>query len=224
MKRFIFLLIFFIAVIPVIAQGNLVPNNSFEVNSGCPTGNAQFYLVNDWNNPTGASPEYFHSCYVGPYGFGVPNNIAGEQSAYSGNAYAGIVTYAGPFREYLQTQLLDSLQQGETYCVKFYVCLVGKAGYASIAPQLFFSNFPVTSTSTQCLVYSPQIFDSTNIVYDTTNWTLVTGEYVANGNESYITIGNFYDDAHTHYDSVSNSTVAPAYYYIDYVSISLLSD
>ncbi len=219
MRQIIIFLNFFFVANRVMAQGNLVPNPSLEDHSTCPTGNGQFYLVTDWNNPTGASPEYFHTCFPFIYGYGVPNNIVGEQNTYSGNAYAGLATYAGPFREYLQTKLLDTLHAGETYCVQFYVSLPGKADLASIAPQLLFSETPVTSTSTGLLPFSPQIFDSTNIVYDTTNWTLVTGEYIAQGGESFITIGNFYDDAHTKFDTVGNTTTAPAYYYLDEVSV-----
>ncbi len=219
MKQLASLLITFLSITQLMGQGNHVPNFSFEGNAGCPSTNGQFYLVTDWNNPTGGSPEYYHTCYPFSNGFGVPNNVAGEQNARTGNAYAGILTYPGPYREYLQAGLLDSLKQGETYCISFYVSLAGKSEYASIGPQLYFSDLPVTSSSTQHLPYSPQIFDSTNIIYDTTLWTRISGEYLANGGESYITIGNFYTDANTHFDTASNSTVAPAYYYIDDVFI-----
>jgi hypothetical protein len=201
------------------AQGNLVPNSSFEMNSACPTSNGQFYLVTDWNNPTGGTPEYFNTCFPFTYGYGIPNNVFGEQNTHSGIAYAGIVMMQGAYREYLQTQLLDTLRAGEIYCIQFYVSLPEKADFATIAPQLLFSNLPVTSTSTWELPFSPQIFDSTTIIYDTTNWILVSGEYIAQGGETYITIGNFYDDAHTPLDSVGNTTTIAAYYYLDDVSV-----
>ncbi len=44
----------------------------------------------------------------------------------------------------------------------------------------------------------PQIQNSTgNIISDTLNWTLVTGTFVANGNEKHCVIGNFKSDANT---------------------------
>jgi hypothetical protein len=48
------------------------------------------------------------------------------------------------------------------------------------------------------LNFSPQVQNPVgNIITDTTNWTKIEGSFKANGNEDYITIGNFYTDANT---------------------------
>ena len=60
---------------------------------------------------------------------------------------------------------------------------------------------------------------------DTLNWKLIQGIYVANGGESFITIGNFNNDLTT--DTItSNSTSLydGAYYYIDDVSVIEISN
>ena len=46
----------------------------------------------------------------------------------------------------------------------------------------------------------------------------ISGTYIANGGEKYLTIGNFKDDANTMIDSAS-STANSAYYFIDDVSV-----
>ena len=72
------------------------------------------------------------------------------------------------------------------------------------------------------LPYIPQVTNpSTNILYDTTNWILVSGIYQAIGGEYYMTIGNFNDSSSTFLDSVPTSglTENTAYYYIDDVTV-----
>lgn len=75
------------------------------------------------------------------------------------------------------------------------------------------------------LQFVPQIISDTRIFYsDTTNWMKVKGIYKANGNEKYITLGNFSNDSLTGYQPIVNSNILPisillSYYYIDDVSL-----
>ncbi|MDQ3108715.1 MAG: T9SS type A sorting domain-containing protein [Bacteroidota bacterium] len=200
------------------AQGNLVPNSSFEANSGCPNSNGQFYLVNDWNNPTSGTPDYFDTCNPFTNDFGVPNNVYGEQVAHYGGAYCLVPVYFGTYMEYIQTQLHEPMQTGETYCVDFYVCLTGNSDFASVGPQIYFSNSAVSSSTFLRLPYAPHIFD-TILIYDTTSWTHITEEYVAQGGEHYLTIGNFFDELNTPHDSINNTTTGGSFFFIDDVSV-----
>ncbi|MBK6835808.1 MAG: hypothetical protein IPG89_16650 [Bacteroidetes bacterium] len=52
-----------------------------------------------------------------------------------------------------------------------------------------------------------------------TNWEKIEGYYTANGGESYLTIGNFFDSNNTSYTFIGNGPYACAYYYIDDVSL-----
>ncbi|MBI4645638.1 MAG: hypothetical protein HY738_03330 [Bacteroidia bacterium] len=100
------------------AQVNLVPNPGFENNTGCPSGENQLYLVNDWYAPTDGIPEYFHTCNIGWWG--IPQNIDGYENTQKGEAYVGIYTFYLYFNygcDYLQTELLDTLEHGNTYYV-----------------------------------------------------------------------------------------------------------
>jgi hypothetical protein len=44
--------------------------------------------------------------------------------------------------------------------------------------------------------HTPQVYD-TAIIKDTLNWVKIEGSFIANGSERFITIGNFFDGAHT---------------------------
>src|SRR5687767_1873782 len=131
MKRVIFLISILMAIKSVNAQGNLVPNPSFEINSGCP-GWPQISLATGWVNPTPASPDYFNSCDTANT-YGVPNNTQGFQIARTGSAYAGIISYTSSGREYIQTELFDTLESGRWYCVSYFISLSEQSAYATKA-------------------------------------------------------------------------------------------
>jgi len=159
----------------------------------------------------------------------VPNNFAGFQYAKSGNAYAGLIAYDGGLlnvlsKEYIQTQLIEPLVAGKEYCVSFYVSLAEKySDYAVAQMGIHISTIPVSSSNYLTLPYTPQIESPDNIfITDTLGWTLVSGTYISNGGENYITIGNFKDTSDIDTLPVVNpfgSINHGAYYYIDDVSI-----
>jgi hypothetical protein len=220
MKKLAFSILFLLNIaIQTIAQGNLVPNYSFENKTMCPNSNGQFYLVTDWENPTIATPDYFDTCWAGQNGMGIPGNAFGFQNTHSGGAYAGIVVYYGaPYAEYLQTQLTEPLQAGQKYCVSFYVSLAEYSDFASIGPQLYFSSTAISSSTFLRFPYTPQVLQM-EIIYGTRPWTLISGEYIAQGGERYLTIGNFLEEANTPHDSINNSTSGCSYFFIDDVSV-----
>ncbi|MCW5919523.1 MAG: T9SS type A sorting domain-containing protein [Bacteroidetes bacterium] len=69
------------------------------------------------------------------------------------------------------------------------------------------------------LSYVPQIINTNGIIYDTLNWTQISGTFVAGGGEKFITIGNFNDDANTVLDSNTYANQPAVYFYIDDVSV-----
>ena len=50
-------------------------------------------------------------------------------------------------------------------------------------------------------------------------WSKIAGNFIANGTENYITIGNFLDDASTDTTHVYGGSFPDGYYYIDDVSV-----
>ena len=66
---------------------------------------------------------------------------------------------------------------------------------------------------------SPQILEE-DIINDTLNWIKVQGSFIANGTERYITIGNFFDTAHTAHVFLPDTSVGYfGVYLIDDVSV-----
>lgn len=222
MKKFIFILF----VTSINAQ-NLVQNPSFETYSNCPGDLEQINRATYWNRPanTTGTPDYFNTCATLSQ-VRVPNNGFGSQDSYNGNAYVGIITLllwgSNPdYREYIQTELSSEMIAGQTYYLSFYVSLADATRLASNNMGAVFSVTPINGNGNyQPLNIAPHIINQT-IITDTTEWTQISGTYVAVGNEKYLTIGNFFTNSQTLSQiSNPNAGIGQAYYYIDNVSVT----
>lgn len=206
---------------PVKAQ-NLVPNPSFEVYDWCPPGDNTSpgppYPCPPWQNGNDGNIDYFNPC--GDPDYNTPNNILGYQEPHGGVAYGGLFVshHINSIREYFQAPLLAPLEAGVTYYVEFYVsraavwCAVTHIG-------AYFSEMPPPFNSNQVINVTPQIDYLFGFMYDEVEWIPVSGCFVAQGGEMYITIGNFYDNANTPTDSCYSGT-AVSYLYIDDISVT----
>ena len=205
---------------------NLVLNPSFEDTIAC-TGTYAMQCKY-WYTANIGSPDYFSEqpdIFCGTSY--VPQSGVGYQYARTGIAYVGLATLMQPLnpnylnrREYIGGELSDTLKQGHEYCVSFYVSVAEELKYVTDGIGLYLSvDSAVDYTININLSFIPQIENpSGNIIYDTLNWVQISGTYIANGGEKYLTIGNFKDDANTMIDSTS-STANSAYYFIDDVSV-----
>jgi hypothetical protein len=212
---------------------NLIQNPSFEEYTNCPNGGGQFNEVFYWQNPTQGSPDYFNSCntlYVG-----VPLSIAGFQEAYfSGDAYVGLYTFSANglstpnLREYIQTQSLTDLSQCAVYELVFFVSLADNYKFAVNRIGAFIGDSTILRSDDYCFsYYEPQVSNpKSRMLDDKIGWTKIEGKFLAQGGENTITIGNFYLDSET--DTLATSNYDPqrqySYYYIDNVSLTLVSD
>jgi len=196
---------------------NLVLNPSFEDTITCSSwpGFPQMPCSN-WFRPTNGSPDYFNELYhsLACPSSPVPANPIGYQYAKTGIAYTGFATYVAPFilgpngREYIEGILTDTLKGGHSYCVSFYVVASDKCKYLTDAIGAYISvdSLYNYNMDTALSNYTPQVTNPVgNILSDTLNWTLISGTYIAQGGEKYITIGNFYDNSNTNIDSLNNS-------------------
>ena len=209
-----------------IGQINLVPNPSFEHYTSCPVGSDQLYLLTSWFNPNTLTPDYFNQCALNVSLQSVPDNFGGFQSARTGGAYAGIGVYDVYFSnisEYVEAPLEDSLIIGEKYCVTFYVSQANVSGYAIDGIGAYISTQMANSTTQNIMPYQPQISTPINkILKDTLNWMEISGTYVAQGGEKYVTIGNFKDSSTIHVEGLGPNLSTASYYYIDDVSVVLM--
>ena len=187
---------------------NLVPNESFESNTSCPTFASQLDLAAPWYNPTTGTPEYYNACATAASYASVPNNLLGGfQPARTGQAYTGIYVYRTDIpqmREYMEIPLSAPLEAGQCYHFEMYVNLHNSFQMAVDGVGAYFSAGPIGSTNVSVLPYTPQVQNPAgNILSDTLNWTLVSGYFTAEGGEDYLTIGNFKKDDASKWENVS---------------------
>jgi|SRR4051812_19753864 OOP family OmpA-OmpF porin len=206
--------------ITLVAQDNLVPNNSFENLAACPTSADQLNASTNWYTCNTESPDYFNSCQLLPSTYGVPYTIYGYQLAKTGEAFAGIHVYGDTStREYLQVELSSSLQEDTGYEISFYISLANSSSVAISQFGAYFSKTAVFDTTGGPFPYAPQVMtDSTAYFRDTAKWVKISAYYTAMGGERFITIGNFKADLAT--DTLQLDTLSTlSYYFIDDVSI-----
>lgn len=181
---------------------NLVPNPGFEDNIGCP--GPFVYLTNTKNwksveNHSGTPDLFWSNC---PYnGIGEKNLMAKNQLPYDGIGFIGMFSHGDKLREYCTVQLTELLEKGKTYQVEFWVRPANGYGTAINSFGLHFSKTEVKSETSGSLAFLPlkeHIFNPPErFLSDTTKWVSISGEYLAEGGEQFITIGNFRRDEET---------------------------
>lgn len=198
-----------------------MPNGSFEILSECPSG-ADLFNATGWFSPNDATPDLFNSCADLSSNLSVPTNGFGFQLAQDGFGYAGIVTYSyngatNNYREYAEIKMSENLKDNTLYHVEFYF---NQANRSPLATNNICFGF-VNDTTNQYLssIIIPDSFEENKDVFlDTLNWKKIEGYYIGTGKESYIIIGNFFNDNNT--DTLSSGMPATdVYYYIDNVSV-----
>ncbi len=196
---------------------NLVPNPGFEVYTSCPVGIGSGILECDpWLSFAG-TVDYFNTCNSGSVG--VPTNFQGYQPAHGGNGYVGAYfkTASFTYREYPSVVLLSPLDAGVAYTISFYInnantsCGVDHVG-------AYVSEFPPSVTGGYIDV-DPQVSGPIQYYSDTVEWILICGSFIAEGGEQYITLGNFFSDAETSWDTLCQPDPPLSYYYFDDVSL-----
>ena len=227
------------------SNNNLVYNPSFEDYRDCPRkidALGTLTTVEAWFQPTAGSADYYNVC--GSRECGVPNNKLGIQYPHSGQGFCGIYCSKTDYREYLQTQLKEPLRHNEVYRLAFYVSLseYSAGAVATIGGLLTTDRIGDTVRSvlmnkkvrsiapgisqTVASYYEPQVVNAyENLIADTKGWTLISGTFIANGGEEFLTIGNFYPASQSNVTDLDSLTylLPGAYYYIDDVSLTCIS-
>lgn len=253
MKVSVLLTLLWLGITSTNAQDNYVLNPSFEIHDTCPNAISEiryakywnaldtnlYTQVNDslWYSALGAA-EYYHACAPWWSGVSVPQTTYYYHYARSGDGMSGFYTYLyaafqGPAyrRDYVHGHLTQSLTPGQSYCVSFYVASPSLNVFAvnHLAAYLDDGSIQIgqdsmSSAQPQTQV-TPQVITNT-ILSDTIHWMKVEGSFVATGNESRITIGNFGTDAQTSVIAMADTTGvwnsgqgAWGYYLLDDISV-----
>jgi OOP family OmpA-OmpF porin len=225
-----FILAFAMAPMAVRSQ-NLVPNGSFEEFLVCPGGYTQHpaeFKVPSWRALTLGSPDYFNSCSEGEAS--VPYNWAGVSDAFDGYGYVGIYTWLNvkDYREYLHCQLREPLVKDSLYHIEFRYKLSSYAKFSTDRIGLLLSDSLATRAHDRPLGLKPSVsfVKDSALTPETGAWELAVADYRARGNERFLTIGNFDDNAATGYYHIQFRAeqepmlAVGAYYYIDDVRVT----
>jgi hypothetical protein len=138
----------------------------------------------------------------------LPINQWANQAPRSGNGVIMIdnvfLNIASIRRGMTRSKLKSKLIAGKTYCVKIYAVFGERyASYVTDGLQLYFDNGgldTMISIHDDSSGIYPQVVPQlslNHILIDTVNWNLVSGTFIANGSEEYLTIGNFKNDSTT---------------------------
>lgn len=223
--------ILFCCILKFSLAQNLVLNPSFESYKYCPEYISNFDKnVTFWSTPTFATTDYFNTCTDRMRLI----NHAGSQRPRTGDGYVGLYTFSeNNYREYIQGELQEELEEGKIYKLSFYISLAEYSTHAVSNLDILFMSIPLNSTTGNQInlkQLSKQDLSSnylpiTNDAFytDKTNWIKVEVDYVALGFEKYFTIGNFSSNRKIKKLKVlSSSGKQFSYYYIDDVSIEPL--
>ncbi len=225
MKTLLFFSFLVGLVCGVEAQDNLIPNPSFEsVDCETDAGTNYFFGASQWYNCNYATPDFYgeesiDNCVKSIFS-GVWAEIGEWQYPKDGSHMSGV--YARPqtsgTREYLQCELLDSLQAEHLYCFSMFVSLSNTTTVATDGFGVHFSADSALNFQTiDDLGLEPQIFNTQGeFLTDTVNWMQIEGTYYAEGGERYLTIGNHFDNNECSYILVDGTTQwLTAYYFVD---------
>lgn len=142
------------------------------------------------------------------------------QPTHSGYGFAEITAYfiypffppAPKIRSVARVQLKNKLVAGKKYCAKSNIAPFEAEQWLTNGYGMYFDNgqldtIVVKDSSGIYPFVTPQV-KAQQIISDTTNWTLVSGTFVANGTEAFCTLGNFLSDSNTQkiYNLASNGS------------------
>jgi gliding motility-associated-like protein len=172
---------------------NLIPNGGFE--------NTRKPLKSRFPGNIEQAEPWF------PAGVGSPDLISGSAHNYGNKApahgknYCGIILYDADnpeFREYLQVKLTQTLEAGKAYCLRFKAAPATESwiftddlGFYFSSDTLQVNDWNVAPVNPQLRTKKYQLFD------DSTRWTDYEIGFTAQGNERFLSLGNFRNDAST---------------------------
>jgi len=225
------------ALAAIATAQNLVPNPSFEDTVDCQVGTqCQLLKATHWHNPNTATPDVWDCDLVRDCGFLMdPNDpnlqASGYQASFNGSRHAGAYFWFGPgssnTRDYLMAKLDAPVVQGSAYQVALYYSRREGFLWATDHIGVWLGADSLWENTPNWLSVTPQLkLRDPNSVYlsEGDNWVHLADTLFASGGEDWIVIGNFDVADSVHGIEVTQNGLSYAYYYIDQVSVALLSE
>lgn len=186
---------------------NLVPNGSFE-NYRKKSGNIKNAIP--WQQI--ASVDFYQEP--------ISNDTSRFKGARTGSCYAGL-RFQKKYKEFVQVKFAEPLHRGTTYEYEMYVRL---AFWSNASLKSFGALFTKMGYKSQGDVVKSALIDSVSKKGSFINgyqWFKISGKYMADGGEKYLTIGNFSPNVKK--DMVRMNVFKfgfkEAYYFIDDISL-----
>ncbi|UTW63005.1 OmpA family protein [bacterium SCSIO 12741] len=196
---------------------NLVPNPGFELYGQCPSRYGELTKADGWYSGNTGTPEYFRlDCRY-------------EQGpAHSGQGYAGLILFGDYDKaiEYLVVELDTPLRANQLYCGGFYLRAEESFMYIDRVGMLL-SQEDQKKGEWVPIVRHAQITSPEGMpMVPELGWNLVEQQFVAQGGERYLTMGNFYPpEQHLIHLNEFAASFEPgwnSYYYVDDVFLYAL--
>lgn len=192
---------------PVEIQKNIVPNGSFE---NYRKKSSSIKQAIPWQQI--ASVDFYQEP--------LSNDTSVKKGAYLGTCYAGL-RFQKKYKEFLQVKLAEPLHRGSTYEFEMYIRL---AYWSNASLKSFGALFTKAGYKSQGDVLRTALIDSVvkkGSFINNYQWFKISGKYLADGGEKYLTIGNF--NASVKKDMVRMNVFKfgfkEAYYFIDDISL-----
>ncbi len=238
-----FSLVTFLGVSMTQAQ-DLVKNASFDVNGAQPTGWSQIDRTDGWTNGNGGTVDLY-STKAGKCAknVAIPTNHQGEQGAFDGESYAGIIAYQDDqvtnlwpslwenqelgstpgyqkYSEYITTELTAPLVPGRVYRITYQVSLSDMSSRAVSNLGAYVSNEHPMQKSNAFMDVNPS-FIMGKVADNQSGWTAVSGTFTAKGGEKFLTVGVFNSDDMEikKMGDASKPEYKRAYYYVDGIAM-----
>ncbi|MBL7964879.1 MAG: OmpA family protein [Flavobacteriales bacterium] len=208
---------------------NLVPNPGFEETKRLQCGWTQDprkfneEVMTGWHSPTETTPDHYSTrndpgCWSHP-----AKRTKGATLPHAGDCMVGIKVWGRGntptwWHEYLQIELPEPLEAGRRYIAEMWVQRGNFSNEASNNIGLLVTAVPVKTRDCLPLYITPQVNEEKVITKG--GWHKVRGVFDAVGDERYLLIGNFYDDAATEHQRQPEGERG-AYYFIDDVNLRL---
>lgn len=185
-------------------------------------------ILPGWVTPTRGTADFYNSHESVCDGYPIAKARTGEGRCALilglGTQNLGSMNY----KEYIQGKFATPLEAGKKYCVKFYVTLDRASPYTTTGIGAYISNNAIMSNFKEPFPYEPQIITHKLITYED-GWTEISGTYVAQGGEKYITLGSYTDTSVVSLSSLgkaplksisSGHITRSAYFYFDDISVT----
>ncbi len=207
---------------------NLVPNGGFEDPMSC-VGTPWSYsleLAVPWFSPNAATPDLYTTEAISGCGTLLvpddPNNPGLYRDPFEGYRFAGFYAFneGDSLKEYCSVPLTASLTPGHTYRIRARYLAYSVFQYAVDRLGALVTADPISIEGWGMIHLEPQVTFLGNPYLDhTEEWGLMEGEFVALGDEAFLTIGSFVPNEQVSTVQISEFGVTSAYYLLDAVEL-----